>query len=266
MADNVLFEVDASQIIAKLHLAGLQAAGTIKTGDFFINTGIKNDNPKANPDNPGKVSFDLKNSSGQYQLGYVTTVEYHKTYDLENSINDLQNYLAKTTGKDSSIKDKLDAKEQKQFDDLKTSIIGIFKTNDIKVDEKNFDTVDGIKEIRKTALDQIGEQDKKAYDDVMSKTKKDVADKLNAYLNVFAGADNVDKVDEKSMGMIDLSDKINDPNANGLVKMFEIQPASEQELAKMTAQFKIDFKKDPVKKNCKQKICFYVLYTLNIDK
>ena len=89
MADSILFEVDASQILAKLHLAGIQAT-KIGPESFIINTGIVNDNPSAKPDKPGNVSFELKNSSVEYEVGYATWIEYHKSYDLDDSLSKLQ--------------------------------------------------------------------------------------------------------------------------------------------------------------------------------
>ena len=266
MADDVLFEVDASQIVAKLHLAGVQAAPRITTEDFFINSGIKNDNPKANPNDPGKVTFDLKNSSGEYELGYVTTVVYHKAYDLENTINEIYDHLSKTAGDKSSIQDKPDSNEHKEFEKRKEELKTILTGYNVKFDEKNLDTADGIKEIRTTAINEIGKNDEDAYKTMISEKKKAAVDCIKSYMDVFAGTDNVEQIKEQSLKMIDLSDKTKDSNANGLVKNFEIQPMSEQEKAKMIEQFKVNFRKDPTKNNCKQKICFIVKYTLNVDK
>jgi len=79
MADKepeILFEVDAAKILAKLHLAGLQPCTYDQNKQFIVNTGIKNDDPKAKPEDPGKVEFDLGNSQGEYELGFVTAVTY----------------------------------------------------------------------------------------------------------------------------------------------------------------------------------------------
>jgi hypothetical protein len=50
---------------------------------------------------------------------------------------------------------------------------------------------------------------------------------------VFAGKDNVKNIGPLDMGMIDISDKAKGPNDKSLVSMFEVQPMSEQEKAKM---------------------------------
>ena len=61
--DKILFTVDASQIIVKLHFAGRQAIkGDVSDfNGFIVNTGIINDNPNGDPDNIGKTKIDLKN-------------------------------------------------------------------------------------------------------------------------------------------------------------------------------------------------------------
>ncbi len=70
MAKECLFDVNAGQILAKLHIAGLQAASPSIGGNsenlFIVNTGIQDDDPKAKPDDPKGVKFNLSNSSGKY--------------------------------------------------------------------------------------------------------------------------------------------------------------------------------------------------------
>lgn len=73
MADDIVFEINAEDIIAKLHLSGRQAGkGYDKNTSFIVNSGIKGDDLNATPESPGKVKFMLDNSSGQYELGFVT--------------------------------------------------------------------------------------------------------------------------------------------------------------------------------------------------
>jgi hypothetical protein len=83
---------------------------------------------------------------------------------------------------------------------------------------------------------------------------------------VFAGKDNVQKIDEKNSSVIVISPKVKDANDSSLVKMFEIVPISDVENAKQMADFRDTFEKDANKKNCIQKICFKVKYELNVDK
>ena len=50
MADAMLFEVDASKIVAKLHLAGRQPLKIeYGKGEFLANTGVVDDDVKATP-------------------------------------------------------------------------------------------------------------------------------------------------------------------------------------------------------------------------
>lgn len=93
---EILFEVDASQLLAKLHLAGLQPCSYDQNKEFIVNTGIKNDDPKAKPENPGKVQFDLGNSQGQYELGFVTTIgPYPRSTGLGNVVSQITEIIAK---------------------------------------------------------------------------------------------------------------------------------------------------------------------------
>lgn len=93
---EILFEVDVSQLLAKLHLAGLQPCSYDQNKEFIVNTGIKNDDPKAKPENPGKVQFDLGNSQGQYELGFVTTIgPYPRSTGLGNVVSQITEIIAK---------------------------------------------------------------------------------------------------------------------------------------------------------------------------
>ena len=93
---EILFEVDASQLLAKLHLAGLQPCSYDQNKEFIVNTGIKNDDSKAKPENPGKVQFDLGNSQGQYELGFVTTIgPYPRSTGLGNVVSQITEIIAK---------------------------------------------------------------------------------------------------------------------------------------------------------------------------
>ena len=85
---EILFDVDASKILAKLHLGALEACKRWLSEGFFVNTGIKNDNPSATPDNPGKVEFDITN--GQYEVGYVTDVNF----TFNNAFNRIAEQIA----------------------------------------------------------------------------------------------------------------------------------------------------------------------------
>lgn len=280
MADNVLFEIDASKILAKLHLAGIKAGGLLdaKT-DFYINTGIIDDDPKATPENPGKVTFDLTNSSTEYQLGYVTTVSYYKSYDVEKDMNALAMVRSKVFGDGSKVDDKLkDNKEEyEKFEaaaNSLTSIVAARAGGSIKISIDDLKTDDGVKKL-KDALAKAVENEEEEYNQTIAAAKEKVAEKLNGYMQTFAGKDNMtEQIKADSLGMINIADEVKDSTDKTLVKMFEIQEMSDQAKAKQVAQFQAKFKQASDKeksdgktfKNCTQKICFYVTYNLNVDK
>ena len=262
MADSVLFEVDASQILAKLHLAGIQAT-KIGPESFIINTGIVNDNPSAKPDKPGNVSFELKNSSGEYEVGYATWIEYHKSYDLDDSLSKLQKLQADLSGEKSKLDDKSsDPKVKKALEDLEKYKEKVRKSVGFK-DDVHLDTPEDIKKAKDAAKEVIS-NDESGYNKAVEEKKTEAVKALTSYLNNFAGADNVEKFTDAAL--IPITEKAKDSNDASLVKLFEIQKAPDQEVEKLVAQFKANFDKDPKKPNCRQHVCFKVKYSLNIDK
>lgn len=258
MASDVLFEVDASQILAKLHLAGLQPCKYDTPKEFFINTGIKNDNPSAKPDNPGKVTFDLKNSSGEYEIGFVTEIQYKKEFGVEDKFSDIQKIIAGKTN--TKIDDKLDPKEIEALKKLQDEIKAITGTTE------SLDTEESIN----AAIEEYKNKNNKTSSDGYAEAVKAIQGKafnnLNKYMAVFAGKDNVKPIDEKNSSVIVISPKVKDANDSSLVKMFEIVPISDAENAKQMADFRATFEKDSKKNNCIQKICFKAKYELNVDK
>lgn len=268
MAGNTLFEVDASEILAKLHLAGLQAI-SIPGGSFIVNTGITKDNPTAKPDNPGDVRFNLANKLGEYQVGYATDIVYKKAYKLEAAFDAIQDALAKTSGDSSKLLDKSgdNKKEYEQYEQAKEYLQAVFAAYGEKdVLKEDAVTPDQIKQLRQKAKDVIMKKDIDGYQEAIGKGQQKASELLAAYMKSFAGADNVDAITPDKVAAIEISEKIKDSNDKSLVNEFEVQPISEQEKGKLAAQFEAAFKKDPSKDNCKQKICFTVKYSLNIDR
>lgn len=258
MADNVLFDVDAAQILAKLHLAGIQSI-SIPNDEFIINTGIKNDNPNAKPDNPGKVTFDLKNSTNEYQVGYTMFIEYKKSYGLDDQINKLEQLMANLT--DGKIDQKsTDPKVKKKIEEIeeKKKVLQQILGKDIKLD-----TAADVSQAKDKAKEVIKDNETD-YKDAVKKANEYASKQLKTYLDNFAGADNVTSF--KDAAMITISDKAKDSNDKSLVSMFQIQEAPKAEVEKMVEQFKLAYQKDPNKPNCKQHVCFVVNYTLNVDK
>ena len=124
MADKepeVLFEIDAAKILAKLHLAGLQPCTYDQNKEFIVNTGIKNDDPKAKPENPGKVEFDLGNSQGEYELGFVTSVTYkfHQQSKVRSTLSKIDNLASELAVAEKDKEKKPILVKQEEEDDKK---------------------------------------------------------------------------------------------------------------------------------------------------
>ena len=279
MADKVLFEVDASKIIAKLHLAGLMAVrdkfnSVGEDGGFIVNTGIVDDNAKGNPEDPGKTTFNLKNPSSEYQVGYITTISYKKDYGAQKRIKDLQKAIEQKVGNKSKIDDKADSDVQKAFDDAIDKLKTMFSGPDakVKLDDSVFDGLNGdeyeksLAQIKK-AMQKAMEENAKQYEGKINELKKKVQlNILLPYMQTFAGADNVNIVDSDIM-KCNISESAKDSNSKGLVSsLFTIEPMKEAEQAKLEATFRQKLVNKPDEDNCKHKICFYVKYMLNVDK
>ena len=287
MADDVLFTVDASQILAKLHFAGLQQIRHELKGGFIVNTGILNDDPNGIPDKLGKTRFDLKNSSGTYQLGYVVDVnlapngEYDKeAFKIQKQIDDLDKFRAQINADAQSKKllSSNDAKDKKNVDEVKKraqSIVDAAKNSAIakslKLDAIDFTHKDDMQKLMDDSFWKgMRDELNKALDEQQSSSSSKALKALDAalknsskiiegYMVVFAGADNVN-INENSIGIMQVSNEFSSPNSKGFVKLFEIQPIDDAEKEKIAATAKAD------PKNAKIKVCFYVQYTLNVEK
>ena len=250
MADEpkVLFEVDASKILAKLHLAGVQSI-KLDAGEFFVNSGIKNDDPNAKPDNPGKVEFDLTNAQGEYEVGYVGSIKYERSFDVRKKLDELAKEFSKEADKELLAKTKdTDDKHKKDLIDQ------LEKDAGIKVK-----SLEDIKAAQEEAKKQ-NESNMEDYNDQRDAIKKKAAIAIKQYLTVFAGADKANGVSEDSLVMINISDKAKDSKDPALVKNFEIRPLSDKEKELMLKKFQAD------PKNCEERVCFKVGYTIEIEK
>ena len=109
MADDkeVAFEVNAGQILAKLHLGCVQMyKGKVK----FYNSGIvgKDD---GTPENPGDCMFDMKNKSGQYEVACELEDFYLVRSISQQEIEKLKSKMISPEEKDISD-DKLEKKKE----------------------------------------------------------------------------------------------------------------------------------------------------------
>lgn len=81
MAEDTLFDIDAGQILAKLHLS----AKTQAPNFIVVNTGIKDEKDTDSAENPGKSTFDFSNKSGEYEVGFITLdFKYYEKIVLED--------------------------------------------------------------------------------------------------------------------------------------------------------------------------------------
>lgn len=113
--NDIVFSMNAGQLICKLHLAGQEQL--FKAKCISINTGYINPDIKATPVNPGNVDFNLDNK-GLYELGIFRTLEYYpqldvtKNKDLVKALNEYQKFLEKN--KINVEEDKPDNKKEKE--------------------------------------------------------------------------------------------------------------------------------------------------------
>lgn len=271
MAGEVLFEVDASKIVAKLHLAGLMAARSKFSANgkgFIVNTGIVNDQPNGTPEKVGKTEFNLKNPTGEYQVGYIATIEYKKPFDLEKRINAIEKIVAMKNGE----KSKIDDKEDKAKNDELESALSYVKQLLPAVKDDVYDglSTDAYESSIKTLKDEakkISDSSAKDYEEYIKKTIESIyLQILLPYMETFAGAENV-KMNANDIATCAISEAIKDSSSKGLVSnMFKIEPMQEAEQKKLEATFRQNLVNNPDKQNCKHKMCFYVNYTLNVDK
>ena len=268
MADAMLFEVDASKIVAKLHLAGRQPLKIeYGKGEFLANTGVVDDDIKATPENPGKVSFDIAKKS--YQVGYVVAVQYFKKYGIEDALKKLRDAFEKAIGDDSKIDTSITSDEQKAYDaaqeEFKKYFINdkeqleAFKNNDTFLTKEGISSLDDV-------VKAAQEKDEESYNAALETAKKKAYDQISKYLNVFAGKDNVNAFSADSLGQVFVAESVKDGNDKQLVNNGVFQQASDAEKQKMVAAFRAEFEKDPNKDNCKHRICFFANYTLDVDK
>ena len=284
MDSDFLFTVDAAQILAKLHLAGLQAVGYDMASQFIVNTGIKNDNPKASPEKPGKVTFDLTNATGVYQVGFVSRVKYKNTSQIDSILSDIAALRSKKLGdklkngsdeernaKDSEMT-KLRDELMKAFksiksDALKKVTVDVGDKKGLSVlDEKNLDMIltdmNALKAL-KAALEKASTENDFSQGtgraNAIDAVKKDAVKQITSYLQVFAGKDNVTAIEDDNVTVMNVSLKAKDSNYKGLVDSFAIQPMPDNERGKMNAQFS-------GKEEREENICFAVNYHIDVEK
>ena len=263
MADEpeILFEIDASKILAKLHFGGKAAAGA-DANSFIVNTGIKDDTDNGSPEDPGNTTFDLENSQGIYEVGYVTEITYSKKVSIyrtalldyskneaqvqtNNSKEPLTGDNKKSEAERMELEKKFIDKWQKQGEIISKKFKGM-SPKDISA------------ELDKLEKDAAKESEK--YSAALDKAKDSASKRLQSYMTNFAGPDAGKNVTVESLFMINISDSIKDSNDKDLVANYEIQPISDKDKELMLKKFQADPSK------CIERVCFKVKYTIDIEK
>lgn len=281
MADKepeVLFEIDAAKILAKLHLAGLQPCTYDQNKEFIVNTGIKNDDPKAKPENPGKVEFDLGNSQGEYELGFVTSVTYkfHQQSGVRSVLSKIDKLASELAVAEKDKEKKPILAKQEEEDNKKKQEIkdilddpaaqDVLKKSKIDYTKFKFDSQEGVNAVREELKKHINDLDDESADEddrakQIERARGDAIGVLKTYLNVFVGPDKGSSVKDDDVVTITVAPAVKSSSDNGLVANYEIQAISDQERAKMQKQFEANPKKD-----AEEKVCFKIGYTVQIDK
>ena len=311
---------DMRKVLAKLHLAALNAVidqmnddsdkidiainqaihtSSIETTKeheltrfkkcFIINTGIMNDDPRRNPQDPGKVVFNLDNSSSTYELGYVKLVAIQTGLNAENIIQYLEK-LAKDYDNLAEV-----AKNRNDGTNIKKAIVEELVSIDSKKEKKDIKNYDSEKIIdgtdsshsnitdqlnsllnsdqRKTTVEQITQAIQAAnsknnevstYDAIIDEEKRNAANILNGYMNVFVGENNFNKITENDVGAVVVSYNAKDSTYPGLVKNFEIQQIAQGEYTQFMSKYSSSTTEDR-KQTTLLKVCFRVSYNLNIE-
>ena len=190
---EILFDVDASKILAKLHLGALEAVKQWLSEGFFVNTGIKNDNQSAKPDNPGKVEFDLTN--GEYEIGYVTIIDFEAHDKLNQLIDKISPIIAKIKT-NQKIGEAEELSNNKNADEENKTLLSKDKNQKKQKERKERDTnING--EIKK-AFDLINAEIKKFEKDLVeigidpNKQLEDIK-KTNDFANLLKKANEEEK-------------------------------------------------------------------------
>lgn len=270
----MLFTVDASDILVKLHFAGLQAVkgDASKDNGFFINTGILNDDSNGNPENIGKTKFDLKNQSGEYYAGIVTDFKYSTSFKLDNALTDIFKLRAKLYGAGKKLLDPAgDAEEIRKFDEYAKMIKDAFQKAGAEVpDNESFHSEEGLIKIRDNAVDIVKNDISGNYNNQISERAKAAAEIIDKYMKVFAGADNIKDISEKNVISIQVSNDIKSVKDYAkFVKDFKIQKISDKEHEVMNAKMRqdsVNSKEADGKIKVTDRMCFCVKYIMKIKE
>ena len=271
--DQMLFTVDASDILVKLHFAGIQAVRTDakKDNGFFFNSGVVNDDPRGTPEKIGNTKFNLDNKSGLYCAGIVRDLKYNMTFDMQNALTDIFKLRAELYGEQRKLLDTADPKKVDEFKNcVKTIKDGFDKLGAAVPEEDDFRTEEGLTKIRNDAARLQKDIVMSGYNSSVYKSKEAVSNTIERYMKVFAGADNVNAIKVENVSDVQVSGSIKSiKDIPAMLDAFDIKPISDQEKTKLNEYFKSQALKNKDKNNeieCVVRMCFYVKYKLNIEQ
>lgn len=204
-------KIDAGKVLAALHIAANQAT----TGALVVNSGIVNDskNAKDPAKIPDAMTFDLSNSSGQYQIGVIPLKYFSFQAQIDptklEEIVRLEN-AAKTTADTSddddqkSITDKPQDKEEqhpagefgKALEKLSEKYAGIINDESLykKKTMKEMTTLEAEQALFLDAVEKVNDKRKKAMTTAKETLRKDIFEQAKTYLTTFASQTNASKL------------------------------------------------------------------------
>lgn len=271
---NFVFSVDASVILAKLHLAGKQQAPNY----LVINSAVTNDD-SGTPENPGNAKFDMKSKDGNYEVCLVKKgFEYTEALDPKSDpeIQKIIDEMSKA--KDSSV----DAKEKKEAakddqkltdDNTKTDKADseAKKANE-EADDVRKQYIDHLKKLGLKALkpestddeikDMLEEENKKRAEEkakTIEQAKKEMFKEMKAYFTTFAGKDNAGKLDMSKVLVAQMPEKC-DSSKDVTIENYHVMPIDKKEKEEWQKKHTEDQTKTAV-----INIGFKVGYHLDID-
>ena len=240
---NFVFSVDASAILAKLHLAAKSQAPNY----LVINSAVTNDD-SGTPENPGSTTFDMKSKDGNYEVCLVKkNVEYIAALDPKSD-PEIQKLIEKMTKAkstaagakekkeeakdnqkltdDNAKTDKADSEAKKaneEVDSMRKQYIDRLKALGLKA-LKSESTDEEISTVLKEVNEKRAEERAKSID----QAKKEMFKEMKAYFMTFAGKENASKLDVSKVLVAQMPEKC-DSSKDVKIENYHVMPIDEKE-------------------------------------
>ena len=271
---NFVFSVDASVILAKLHLAGKQQAPNY----LVINSAVINDD-SGTPENPGNAKFDMKSKDGNYEVCLVKkNVEYIAALDPKSD-PEIQKLIEKMTKAkstaagakekkeeakdnqkltdDNAKTDKADSEAKKaneEVDSMRKQYIDRLKAIGLK-DLKSESTDEEISTVLKEVNEKRAEERAKSID----QAKKEMFKEMKAYFMTFAGKENASKLDVSKVLVAQMPEKC-DSSKDVKIQNYIIATIDDKEKEELKKKHAVDQTKNMI-----VNLGFKVGYHLDLD-